>query len=116
MSDDNLKLDYISSNASHYYKKWGASDVKDESDQFVAQAKDKKIHLKPIEKRDSPWATALGYDLYRKNKLKFLLYLLSWGWLILGAWRRFYKQKEENIRHFEKNIDDNLKVIKESLQ
>ncbi len=116
MSDDNMNLDDISSNAPHYQKKWGASDVKDEPDQSVAQANDKKIYLKPIENRDSPLAIAFGYDLYRKDKPKFLLYLLSWGWFIQGALRRYHKQKKENIQYWEKNIDDNLEIIKESLQ
>jgi hypothetical protein len=113
MPDDNMNLDDISTRVSDYQKKLDASDVKDESDQSVARAKDKEIHLEPIENQDSPWAIALGHDLYRNNKPKFLLYLLSFGWFIQGAWRRYHTQKEITIQHWGKNIDDNLKTIKE---
>lgn len=117
MSDDDLNFDEIVPKADQFKQKWGSSGMQDERDQTAAQEKTKKISLKPLEKRDSPLDVALGYDLYRrKNKLIFLLYLLSLGWFVVGAWQRFQKQKVENKEYWQKNIEDNLEIIKKSLQ
>jgi hypothetical protein len=59
-------------------------------------------------------ATILGYDIYRENKLKFIMYLSVWGGLFLfWAYPRWCLARQESRKRWKENIESSLNSIDE---
>lgn len=98
MTDEKIDLENIGSEAENYHKLLaGSSDQQDSGEPFNA------------------WEIFFGYDLYWNNKALFRWYLFTYGGIGFWACRRIARAKKEALSKWTKNIDDNLRAIRETL-
>ena len=57
-------------------------------------------------------ATILGYDIYSKNKLKFIIYLAVWGgFFLFWAYPRWCLARQESRKRWKDDIQSSLNGI-----
>jgi hypothetical protein len=53
----------------------------------------------------------LGIDIYRKSKVEYFLYLVTWGGVLLWLCYRWWRERNELMERWKENIDTNLDKI-----